>query len=241
MSIKPRSVPSLDYVKLFDSGCVKTRLDELTRGFMAKLIHDDMLKMADKARRSFKPVPMYNPGGINLSEKFGKKAREEAKKILELEREAFVKSREEKLFNKLTFIRDKLRAYMFSVDEEGKVVKATFVSRVVHGAHSYHENYASFFGTDKDRDRMKVINDLNRSLSQDAYMIPYSSEEIKALWKEIGKLITPDHYENWHDNRVIQVYGGRYAFTDRNLEGEAWLKRVKERAEKLIADRKKAS
>lgn len=247
--LQPRSISSLDYSRLFDEGCVKTRLKQLTQGFMTKLEFEEKDKLREKefreALKSKKPPKPFQWRELSQGERnrrYLEKARKEAEKVLELERRAFVKSREQWLLDRLTFIRDKLRMVMFAMDETGKFVKPTFVSRVVHtGSHSFHENYVTFFGTDKDRDRMRSINDLRRVLSQVAYMIPYSSDEIKALRKEIGELVTPDHYETWHNNQLVQVYGGHYTKEDKGLTSEEWRKAVKKRAEKIIAERKKVA
>lgn len=240
--LQPRSLSSLDYVKLWDEGCVKTRLKELTQRFIAKLQHEDMLKMAEKAKRAFKPVPTFKlPKDKNIEEVYGEEARKKAEKVLELERRAFVKSREEWLLNRLTVIRDRYRMLMFALDEEGKFVKGTFVNRVFHGTVSYTQNYVSFFGTDQDAERMRSINQLNHALNEVSYMMPYVSSEIKALRKEIGEIATPDHYENWHNKQLIQVYGGRYTKEDEGLTTEAWRKAVKKRAEKIMAKREKVA
>ena len=235
-NLQPRSISSLDYSRLFDEGCVKTRLNQLTQRFIAKFEHDDMLKIADKARRAFKPIPTYKHPIGKKREQMHKRARKEAEKVLELERKAFVKSRERGLFNRLTVIGTRLRMLMFALDETGKFVKGTFVSRVVHtGGHSYHQNYVTFFGTDQDAERMRSINQLKQVLRRDKYMLPYVSPEIKTLWDEIGEIITPDHYETWHNKQLVQVYGGRYTKEDEGLTTEAWRKAVKKRAEKIMA------
>jgi hypothetical protein len=232
MSTDPRDVASLDYIQLWDEGCVRTRLNELTQIFMAKAIKEDMEKIADEAKRAFKPVPTYNAEGINLSEKFGAQAREEAEKILEVERQIFVDSRSEKLKPMLSEIKNKLNSLMFENDNKSSLVKPTFVSRRVDtGSITYSENYMSFFG-EKNRDRLQAVSDIQQRLREFGYMLSYVSPEIKGLWEEIQRIMTPNHYELWYGDHCIQVYGGeRYAEEDKKFDTpEKWVKAVSKRA-----------
>lgn len=233
-SIKPRAGANLDYVTLFDEGCVKSYKNQLAQRILAVLIKKDLQKEVMKARKQFKTYSGYHPDNPHYGrEKFGKKASKEADKVMELEREAFVKSREKRLFDKLTFIKDRLRATMFAVGDSGEIVKATFVNYVSLGSHYFQQSSISFFG-ERDIEGMKSIGGLRKARRDVAYMIPYASPEIKALWEEVEELLTPDHYENWHGKRLIQVYGGKYAKEDEGLEGEDWLERVSERAKELM-------
>jgi hypothetical protein len=188
-----------------------------------------------RARKQFKPYEGYHPENPQYGqEKFSEKAKKQAENIIELERKAHVKFREKKLFDRLVFIRNQLRACMFAIADDGKVVKATFINQVVDGQTHYHQTSMSFFG-ERNIEGMKSIESLLGARSKVAYMIPYANPEIKALWEEISKLITPDHYENWHNKQPVQVYGGeRYSKEDAGLDPEKWRKTVKKRAKELM-------
>jgi hypothetical protein len=124
MSINVRKPETLDHTRLFDEGCVKSRLDELTKAFIAKFAHDEMLKMADKAKRAFKPIPMYPQYSESaLMEKFGEQARKQALKILEQERQEYVNYHSERIKAILNKIIKRLRFLVYAIDEKGKPTK----------------------------------------------------------------------------------------------------------------------
>ena len=235
MSIQPRDGRNLDYVQCFDEGCVKSRKNQLIQAIIANLSKADKNKEVMRARKQFKPYSDYHPENPQYGrEKFGEKARKQAENIIELERKAHVKFREKKLFDRLVFIRNQLKACMFAVDDDGKVVKATFINKVVDGQTHFHQSSISFFG-ERNIEGMKSIESLLGARRKVAYMIPYANPEIKVLWEETTKLATPDHYENWHSDRPIQVYGGeRYSKEDAGLNPEKWRKKVKKRAKDLM-------
>jgi len=234
MSIQPRDGRNLDYIQCFDEGCVKSRKNQLAQAIIANLIKADKNKEVLKAKKQFKPYEGYHINNPQYGrEKFSEKALKEAENIIELERKAHVKFREKKLFDRLVFIRNQLRACMFAVDEDGKVVKATFINQVFDGDHPYHQSSMSFFG-ERNIKGMKSIESLLGARHKVAYMIPYANAEIKALWGEIGKLITPDHYESWHNKQPVQVYGGRYSKEDEGLDSKTWQKKVAKRAKELM-------
>jgi len=165
-----------------------------------------------------------------------------ADEIIEQERHIFAESKEAELLKLLKRARNSLKIWMLLADEEGNIVKPTFVNRVVDSGYGIsREIYADVLG-EKDPDRITIVERLKTQISHVSYLIPYSSDEVKVLYAEVNKLATPDHYEVWRNNQIVQVYGGRYEFTDRKLEAKAWRKRVKKRAEKLMIEKaKKAS
>jgi len=234
MSIQPRDGRNLDYIQCFDEGCVKSHKNQLIQAFIANLSMEDKDREVMKAKKTFTTYSGYHPENPQYGrEKFGEEAVKEAEKVIELERKTHVKFREKNLFDTLVFIRNQLRACMFAVGEDGKVVKATFVTHVVNGDHSYHQNSVSFFG-ERNIEGMNGIERLIGARHKVAYMIPYANPEIKALWEEIGKLITPDHYENWHNKQLVQVYGGRFSKEDEGLNSEELLKNYTKRARDLM-------
>lgn len=240
MSLKPRSLSSLDYTQLFDEGCVRTYKNRLIQHRISELAQEQTRKEALQARKEFRTYEGFKlPKGKNLKDLFGEQAETEADEIIEQERHIFAESKEAWLLKLLKRARNSLKMWMLLVDEEGNIVKPTFVNRVIDSEDGIRRQiYADVFG-EKDPDRITIVNSLKGKVANVSYLIPYSSDEVKALYAEVNKLATPDHFEVWRNNQILQVYGGRYELTDSRLKGEAWLKRVKKRAEKLMAERAK--
>lgn len=81
---------NLDHMKVFDEGCVKSRLKDLTVHFIAKFATEDMRRLAEEQRRAFQPVTPYPFNPEEVQEKFFEQAKKEAEKILEIERQNLV-------------------------------------------------------------------------------------------------------------------------------------------------------
>jgi len=193
LSLEPRDSASLDYVKLWDSGCVKTRLEELTRAFIQKFTHAEVEKIARKARKAFKPVPAFElPKGKNLREVYGEKAKKKAEKVLEQERQNYVDARAEKDKNVIAEVKRKLRFMVWSVNEEGQPEKLkVIVERVTTPNYrgDYHTHDIQYVG-DHDKERLRQINTQKHRLEQLRTYAPYYSKEIKKLYEEAEELAT---------------------------------------------------
>lgn len=183
MSLQPRDAGSLDYGTVFDEGITRTRLNELTQAFMAKLMKEDMEKMTDKARRAFKPVPRFQlPQDKNIEEVYGERARKLAEKIIEQERQNYVDARAERDKTLLVEIKRKLRSIVWTVDDKGKATKLKrIVERVAKGNRGICEVH---YVGDHDFERLNQINRLKGRLNQLSSFIPYYPEEIKKLYNE---------------------------------------------------------
>lgn len=193
MSLEPRGASSLDHTKCWDSGFVKTRLEELTRLFIAKFTHDDLLKMAMKAKRSFKPVPMYHPENPHYGrETFSEKARKKAEKVLEQERQNYVDGRAEKDKTVIVEIARKLRFMVWSVNEEGQPEKLKII--VERGSSPHPKGgviiHDVMYVADHDFVRFRQIIMLKNRLEQLRTYAPYYSKEIKKLYEEAMDLAT---------------------------------------------------
>ena len=132
-NLTARNSASLDFIQVFDGGCVTTRRNELIQGFISKLTHDDLLRMAEKARRAYKPVPMFKlPEGKNRWETYGEKATKLAEEVIEQERQNYVHARLDRDKNLIQAIAKSLRCLVWTVDEEGKPTKLKVVVEKVN-------------------------------------------------------------------------------------------------------------
>ena len=194
MSLEPREGKNLDML-IFDQGCNKTRLNDLTQRFIAKLQHDDLLKMADKARRDFKPIPMFElPKDKNIEQVYGAKARKLSEKVLEQERQNYVDARAEKDKNLIIEIIRKLRFYVWTVNEKGEPQKLKLiVERVVRPTDQGGIHDIQYVG-DHDFERLRQINAMKNRLGQLSLFVPYYSEEVKKLYDEARELSDLEYF-----------------------------------------------
>lgn len=184
MSLQPRKGRTLDTL-IFDEGCAKTRVNELTQLFISKLQHDDLLKMVDKARRAFKPIPTFKlPEGKNREEVYGERARKLAEKVVEQERQNYVDARAEKDKDMIVEITRMLRFMVWTVDEKGKPTKLKLiVERIVRPTDQGGTHDIQYVG-DHDFGRLHKISSLKKRLWQLKQFVPYYSKEIKKLYNE---------------------------------------------------------
>jgi hypothetical protein len=191
--LTPRDSGSLDYIQVFDEGCLNTRKNKLIQEFISELQHEDMLKMADKARREFKPIPMFKlPDNKNATEVYGEKAKKLAEEVIEQERQNYVDARTEKDREKLEAIIKRLKFLVFAVNEEGKPEKLkVFVEQVTKT--NYRGDWITqdiqYVG-DHDTKRLAQISDLKGMLFQLKDFVPYYPETVKRLYEEAINLAT---------------------------------------------------
>jgi len=190
LSIAIRNPETLSHTYLFDEGCVRTRLDELTRAFISKFETEAMQRIVDKAKRNFEPIPTFNFIQSELEQKYGERAKEEAQKILEQERQLFINSRTETIKKALTQIIQRLRFLVYAVDSEGKPYKLQiFMEKIAH----YNSNGTVSFPQelyvgDRDFERAKDILNTSARLKEFELYLPYFSEELKDFWNEATEL-----------------------------------------------------
>lgn len=200
MNIEPRNGFELSPNAVFDEGCAETRLKELTLLFITKFATEDMEKIADEARRAFKPIPPYEHGGDStfLYEKFGEQARKEALKILEAERKAVVEYRAESIKNTLNIIIRQLRFLVFTehgkgkiyirkVPIEGKVGQNAPSEREVEYFESYPEGVEHLERIWRVRNCFTPLNDF----------VPYMSVELRELWMQARALANLETVREW--------------------------------------------
>jgi len=199
MSIEPRSGQTLSPNAVFDEGCAETRLKELTLLFITKFAHEDMEKIADEARRAFKPIPPYEHGGDTfLYEKFGEQARKEALKILEAERKAVVEYRAEYIKNTLNIIIRQLRFLVFTDKGKGKIYikKMQIEGRIGQNAPSERE--VSYFESYPEGiEHLERIGRVLNRLSELNDYVPYLSVELRDHWIQAKALANLETVREW--------------------------------------------
>ncbi len=198
--ILPRSASSLDHVRLWDEGCVNTRLKELKALFMTKLEFDEQAKLRQEHFRKMlklkKPLPRPQSRELSQGEKeerYGEKASELANEVFEQERQNYIDARSERDKNVIAEIARKLRFLVWTVDEEGKPTKLkVIVERVVRPSDQGGTQDIQYVG-DRDFERLHQINALKLRLEQLRTYLPYYSEEIKKLHEEAVDLATLEY------------------------------------------------
>lgn len=247
MTIKARQAVSLDSL-IFDKGVAETRRNEVIRHRMVELEFEekDKLRLEEyrQALKEKKPPKPFQWKELSQGERHDRYFHEASKfadDIIKEERFIFAKSREQDVLKLLKRIRNTLKLFMFVADEEGNIIKPTFVHRTIDSMDGVrHESFADVFG-ERDYERPKIVERLTGQASHIAYLLPYSSPEIKALYAEVMEIATPDHIEGWRNDQIGQVFGGKYAKEDQGLDSKKWLKKVSKRAKKLIAERAKVA
>ena len=188
MSLKPRDSASLDYTKCFDNGCVKTRLNELIRGFIAKLALEQTHREALKAKKQFKTYEGFKlPKGKNIEERFGEKARKMAEKVLEEEKKNYADSRAEKDKNIIEEIKRKLAFLVWTFDEEGKPTKLKVtVERVTSPTDQGGVHDIMYCGVrgQEGFTRFRQIIMLRNRLEEIRALVPFFKKDIQKLYQE---------------------------------------------------------
>jgi len=176
---------------IFDEGCVKSWLTETTNKLISLYAMEETQKMADEQRRAFKPIvgdPRYSDFTF-ISEKFGEKARQEALKILEAERKAFVEARAESIKNTLTIVIRQLKFLVFTDKGKGKIYirKVPIEGKVGQNAPSERE--VSYF--ESYPEGIEHLERIGRVLNCFAELndyVPYMNEELTALYQQARDL-----------------------------------------------------
>jgi hypothetical protein len=185
-SLKPRTGASLDYFRCFDEGCVKTRRNDLIRGFIAQLERADMLKMADKARRAFKPIPMFKlPEDKNRWETYGEKATKLAEAVIEQEKQNYVDARVERDIELIKSVAKRLQ-YQVWIVEDGKPVKLKMgieKANVSDHKGGWTRQDVLYVG-DHDTESLQQIFRLKHQLTKLKDFVPYYPDEVKEIYEE---------------------------------------------------------
>ena len=191
--ILPRDGSTLDYIRLWDQGCVKTTLNERKAIFMHKLEVDEKAELRakhfKKQLKLGKPLPPLPPVSLAQGEKekrYGEKARKLAEKILEQERQNYVDFRQERDKNLIIEILRKLRFLTWTVDAEGKPTKVKIImDRVTEPDHggNWRAHDIHYIG-DRTSNRLNQINSLKNRLAQLRAYAPYYSPQIRILYEE---------------------------------------------------------
>lgn len=240
MSLQPRGAESLDEVAIFNEGNVRRRVNDLTRRFMAKLEHDDMLKTHDaefikaikEKRRPRTDVWIATKCGSEREERYGKKARKLSLDILEQERQNYVDARAERDKTMISEIGKKLNAMVWTVDAEGKATKLKrIVERVPTESGKSGFRDVHYVG-EHDFERLHQINRLKRKLWELRRCVPYYSKEIQKLYTEAMQI-----------SRLEYEHRGRAKSKPKSVEQPAKIKKtkkpVKTKKEKKPAKTKK--
>jgi len=192
MTIQPRDPRSLSHVPLFDEGCVRSRLQELTSALISEFATEEMRKIADTAKRSFQPIPVCDWHPVELEQKYGEQAQSEAKKVLEQERQAYVDYIADYIKQNLTQIISRLRYLVWTVDENEKPCKlqhiiAKEMAADIRGNWDYREvEYVA----NHDVERLQQIRFMSHRLTAFRDYVPYFNKELKKLWQETTELTT---------------------------------------------------
>jgi len=193
MSVQPRSPDTLNHTVLFDDGCAKSRLEELTKLFIKKFELEEAEKIWDKAKRQFKTPPTFNYIEAELEIMYGKRAREEAEKVLEAERQAYVSYLSDYIKTNLTRVSKQLRFMVYAINEKGEPYKLKIIVEKMFKAlpkgDGYYECEEEYVG-EHDFDRLNQINLTRGRLNEFKDYEPYLSEELKKLWVEAQDLAT---------------------------------------------------
>ena len=184
-----RQPESVDATRLWDKECVKWRLKELTRYFIEKFVKEDLEKFAMEHKKAWKPVPRYPYNSCDTRDMFYERARGEALKILEAERQAFVDYHAERIKKTLNVVMKRLNFLVFSELGKGKV----YVERMLvpSGEGGYDERDVSYFEHYPEGIQiLQQIEGVKSRLSEFQDYVPYFNKELSDLWKETTELAT---------------------------------------------------
>ncbi len=191
VNLKPRAGADLDYFRCFDDGCVKTRRNDLIRGFMTQLERGDMHKMAGKARRAFKPIPMFKlPETKNRWETYGEKATKLAEVIMEQENQNYVDARVERDTELIKSVAKRLRYQVWTV-ENGKPVKLKMgieKRNVSDHKGGFNRQQVLFVG-DHDTEKLQQIFRLKHQLTILKDFVAYYPNKVKKIYEEALSLV----------------------------------------------------
>ena len=197
-----RSPENLDHTRLWQDGCVKSRLKELEALFESKLqLADIRQQRADRYKASilkgieFKPPTYRETASGEIEEKYGEKARKKAQVVLRTERFAYVEYQADRLKGIIELVMERLRPLVFTVDENGKAIKVTqYTESVVEqdykGDSSKHDiQYIENRGSGLLDQYTRVIHPLGELRDY----VPYMTGDLKKLYHEVSELATIKH------------------------------------------------
>jgi len=170
---------------IFDEGCAKSRVEELTRLLISNFACEDMEKMADEQRRAFKPVLPYPLNDQEILAKFSEKARQEAFKILEAERKALVEYRAESIKNTLNIIIRQLRFLVFTAEGKGKIYIRKVPIEGKTGQNAPSEREVEYFESYPEGiEHLERIGRVLNCFREVNDFVPYMNEELTALYQQ---------------------------------------------------------
>jgi hypothetical protein len=184
MSITPRQAWELNHVRLFDAGCVKTRLDELTALFVSEMATAEMQRLALKAKKRFETPQPYDLPLPKLYELFGEQARKQAQEVLEKERQGYVDSISSYILRILVQVCSQLRFMVYTVDENGKPCKVQRITEKIMKPNyrgDWDFQQVEYVG-DHDFERLQQIGLLLNRLEEFRDYMPYFNEDEKKAW-----------------------------------------------------------
>lgn len=177
---RAREGEGLSPSQVFDCGCAKTRVQELTELLIGEYALEDMRKLADKQKRAFEAVTPY-PYVDQIRERFFERARQEALRILEVERKNVadfhtpaLKRYLETYMKQLRFVLDDRKPFPVYQEESWNL---TLQAKTVT-AYSKHE----------------IINRFSHLLQGFVDFRPYLNEELTAMWKEADMLASQETF-----------------------------------------------
>jgi len=185
-SLKPRDGADLDYFRVFDEGVVTATRNALTEGFIVQLERADMLKMVDKARRAFKPIPTFKlPEGKNRWETYGEKATKLAEEVLTQEKQNYVDARANQDLGLIKATAKRLQ-YLVWIVEDGKPVKLKInIEKRSVGDHKGGHNLQDvMYVGDHDTERLEQIFNVKHQLTKLKEFVPYYPDEVKKIYEE---------------------------------------------------------
>ena len=191
---KPKDPDSLDPIRLFDKDCVRSRLLELKKAFIAEYLDKEMKTIVDKAKRNFEPIPVFNWNSTEVELKYGKRAEEDALKVLETERKSYVDFTSETIRRDLNRITKRAHWLVMMVDPEtGQLCKVKHIiekKAMPDGGGTYWTLKEVDYCGDGDQERFNQIRLLNHELAKFRDLVPYMNDELKKLWENAIDLVT---------------------------------------------------
>ena len=187
--IPPRDGKTLSPTQVFDEGCCQSRLRELESLIISILVDEDLKKHAKEHRLKGESVPPYPLDADAIKERFGPRAREEAKRILEAERKACVEARSEYIKNTLNLI---IRQARFLTNNgQGKIYRkrVAIEGTIPPGSDGFRDEFYYEDDCPAGKERYEQICRLRDRLGEFQQYSAYLPNDLQLLLGEANKLL----------------------------------------------------
>jgi hypothetical protein len=181
-----RDGQNLDHLSVFHEGCVDTRLKELTQYFIGQFATEEMRQMAMEQRKAFKQIDPYPFNQEEVRQKFFDRAKLEAEKILEQERQNLVDFKSDYIKTVLTQAVKSLNQLVY--DSTGAKYKMLVEKAVSPDPSGRWDSRDIVYVGDHNFALLDLIGKVSGRIKQFNDYRPYLSEELKALFQEADSL-----------------------------------------------------